>query len=67
MDQKSGNFMTMHKALHLRDDIVYVSRKRGRGHAGIEDYINARIQQLEEYRKKRKERLITVASSINRT
>ena len=34
--------MTMHKALHPRDDVdrLYVSRKGGRGLASIEDYIH---------------------------
>ena len=31
MDERTRKFMTMHKALHLRDDInrLYVSRKEG--------------------------------------
>ena len=54
--------MTMHKILHSRDDIdrLYVSRKeKGREHINIEDY----IQELVEYTKKSKERLITAASN----
>ena len=41
--------MMMHKALHLRADIDYVSRKRRkRGFANIEDSIDASIQVLED-------------------
>ena len=42
MDQRTRKLMTMHKALHSRDDVdrLYVSRKEGgRGLASIEDYI----------------------------
>ena len=48
--------MTMHKALHPRDDVdrLYVSRKEGgRGLASIEDSVDASIQQLEDYTKTR--------------
>ena len=41
--------MTMHKALHPRDDVdrLYVSRKEGGGGlASIEDSFDASIQQL---------------------
>ena len=44
--------MTMHKALHPRDDVdgLYVSKKEGgRGLAGIEDSVDASIQRLEDY------------------
>ena len=40
MDQRTRKLMTMHKALHPRDDVdrLYVSRKEGgRGLASIED------------------------------
>ena len=43
--------MTMHKALHPRDDLdrLYVSRKEGgRGLACIEDSVDASIQLLEK-------------------
>ena len=43
--------MTLHKALHPRDDVdrLYVSRKEGgRGLASIEDSVDASIQ-LEDY------------------
>ena len=58
--------MTMHKALHPRDDVdrLYVSRKEGgRGLTSIEDNIDALIQQLEDYIHKCRERLITVTKS----
>ena len=44
--------MTMHKALHPRDDInrLYVSRKEGRrGLASTEDSVDASIQGIEDY------------------
>ena len=44
--------MTMHKALHPRDDVdrLYVSWKEGgRGLASIEDTVDAFIQRLEDY------------------
>ena len=44
--------MTMHKALHPRDngDRLYVSRKEGgRGLVSIEDSVDASIQRLEDY------------------
>ena len=54
--------MTMHKALHPRDDVdrLYVSRKEGgRGLASIEDTVDASIQQLEVYIEKYERGLIT--------
>ena len=54
--------MTMHKALHPRDDVdrLYVSRKEGgRGLASIEDTVDASIQRLEDYIEKHERRLIT--------
>ena len=54
--------MTMHKALHPRDDVdrLYVSRKEGgRGLASIEDSVNASIQRLEDYIEKHERVLIT--------
>ena len=56
--------MYKQKALHVRDDIerVYVSRKEGgRGHASIEESVDTSIGGVEDYIKKSKERLITVA------
>ena len=52
----------MHKALHPRDDVdkLYVSRKEGgRGHASIEDSVDASIQRLEDYIQKHDGELIT--------
>ena len=54
--------MTMHKALHPRDDVdrLYVSRKEGgRGLASIEDSVDASIQRLEDYIQKDDGGLIT--------
>ena len=54
--------MTMHKALHPRDDVdrLYVSRKEGgRGLASIEDSVGTSIHRLENYIQKHEERLIT--------
>ena len=50
--------MTMHKALHPRDDVdrLYVSRKEGgRELASIEDSVDASIQRLEDYIENTKE------------
>ena len=52
MDQRTRKLMTMHKALHPRDDVdrLYVSRKdEGRGLASIKDSVDASIQRLEDY------------------
>ena len=54
--------MTMHKALHPRDDVdrLYVSRKEGgRGLSSIEDTDDASIQWLEDYIEKHERGLIT--------
>ena len=54
--------MTMHKALHLRDDVdrLYVSRKEGgRGLASIEDNVDASIRRLEDYIEKHEVGLVT--------
>ena len=51
MDQRTRKLMTMHKALHPRDDVdrLYVSRKEGgRGLASIEDSVDSSIQWLED-------------------
>ena len=59
MDHRTRKQMTMHKALHPRDDvdILYVSRKGGRGFASI--YGDASIKRLEIYIEKCGERMIT--------
>ena len=62
MDQRTRKLMTMHKALHPRDDVdsLYVSRKEGgRGLANIEDSVDASIPRLEDYIQKHDGRLIT--------
>ena len=54
--------MTIHKALHPREDVyrLYVSRKEGRrGLALIEDSVDASIQWLEDYIRKHERRQIT--------
>ena len=52
MDQRTRKLMTMHKALHPRDDVdrLYIPRKEGgRGLASIEDTVDASIQRLKNY------------------
>ena len=59
MDQRTRKLMTMHKALHPRDDVdrLYVSRKEGgRGLSSIEDSVDASIQRLEDYIEKTRTR-----------
>ena len=54
--------MTIHKALHPRDDVdrLYVSRKEGgRGLASIENSVDASIQRIEDYLGKHEGGLIT--------
>ena len=54
--------MTMHKALHPRNDvdILYVPRKEGgRGLASIEHTVDSSIQRFEDYIEKYERRLIT--------
>ena len=54
MDQRTKKLMTMHRALHRRDDVnrLYVSRKEGgRGLASIEDSVDASIQRRGLHRK----------------
>ena len=62
MDQRARKLMTMHKALHPRDDVdrLYVPRKEGgRGHASIEDSVDTSIQRLEDYIEKHERGLIS--------
>ena len=62
MDERTRKLMTMHKALHPRDNVdrLYVSRKEGeRGLASIEDTVDASIQGLEDYIEKHVRGLIT--------
>ena len=53
--------MTMHKALHPRDNVdrLYVPRKGGRGLASIEDSVDTSIQRLEDNIEKHERGLIT--------
>ena len=71
MDQTTRKLMTMHKALHPRDDVdnLCVSRKEGgRGLASIEDSVDASIQRLEDYKQKHDGRLITaIRNDIDNT
>ena len=56
MDKRTRKLMTMHKALHPRDDVdrLHVSwKERGREFASIEDSADALIQWLEHYIQKR--------------
>ena len=51
MDQRTRKLMTMHKALHPRDDVdrLYVSRKQGgRGLSSNEDTVDISIQRLKD-------------------
>ena len=62
IDQSTRKLMTMHKALHTRDDVdrLYVSRKEGgRGLASIKDSGDASIQRLKDYIQKHEGGLIT--------
>ena len=62
MDKRTRKLMTMHKALHPRDDVdrLYVSRKEGRRRlASIEDSVDASIHRLEDYIGKHERGLIT--------
>ena len=59
--------MTIHKALHPRDDIdrIYVSRKKGgRGLTSIEDNVDTSIQRLEDYIEKHEGGLITAIRNV---
>ncbi len=55
--------MTMHKALHPRDNVdrLYVSKKEGgRGLSSIEDSVDASIQRLEDDIEKRERGLTAI-------
>ena len=67
MDQRTRKLMTMHKALHPRDNVdrLYVSRKEGgRELASIEDSTDASIQRLKDYIEKHEGGLITTSETI---
>ena len=62
MDQRTRKLMTMHKALHPKDDVdrLYVSRKDGRsGSISNENTVDASIQQLEDFIERHERGLIT--------
>ena len=62
MDQRTRKLMTMHKALHPRDNVdrLDVLRKEGgRGLASIEKSVEASIQRLKDYIQKHKGGLTT--------
>ena len=62
MNQRTRKLMTMHKALHPRDNVdrLYEPRKEGkRGLVSIEDSVDASIQRLEDYIQKHDGGLIT--------
>ena len=66
MDQRTRKLMTMHQALHPRDDVdrLYVSRKEeGRGLASIENIVDASIQRLKDYIQKHEGGLITATKN----
>ena len=71
MDQRTRKLMTMHKALHLRDDVdrLYVQRKEGRrGLASIEDSVDTSILRLEDYIENHERGLITaIRNNTNNT
>ena len=71
MDQRTRKLMTIHQALHPRDDVdrLYVSRKEGgRGLASIEDTGDRSIQRLEDYIEKHERELITaIRNDIDNT
>ena len=62
MDQTTGKLMTMHKALHPRDDVnrLYMSRKEERGVTSIKNSIYASIQRLNDYLETPGRRQITI-------
>ena len=68
MDQRTRKLMTMHKALHPRDDVdrLYVSRKEGgRGLTSIEVIVDASIQGLEDFIQKYDGGMITAIRNDN--
>ena len=57
MKQRTRKWMTVHKALHQRSDIDRMCKKKKKGEswlASIENCIDASIQRLEDYIKKKK-------------
>ena len=67
LDQRTRKLMTMHKALHPRDDVdrLYGPRKQGgRGFASIEDSVDTSIQRFEDNIEKSERGLITAIRNI---
>ena len=57
---KTKELMTIYKALHLIDDIerLYMTSKEGgRGHASLEDCVDATVQEIERYTKKKSKKM----------
>ena len=71
MDQRARKLMTIHKALHPRDegDRQYVPRKEGgRGLTSIEDSVDTSIQRLEDFKENHERGLITaIRNNTNNT
>ena len=68
MDQRTRKLITMHQALHPRDDVdgLYVSRKEGgRGLTNSEDSVDTSIQRLEE--KRGEELVIATKNNTDKT
>ena len=60
IDQRTRKLITMHKALHPRDDVDRLCiKQRGWGLASIEDNVDTSIRRLEDYKEKHKGGLIT--------
>ena len=62
MDKRTRKLMSMHKALHPRDDVdrLFVSRKKGGWKlVSTEDSVDALKQRLEDYMEKHEKGLIT--------
>ena len=58
MDQRTRKPLTIHKALHRRDNVdrLHISRKEGeRRLVNIQDSVDTSIQQLEDYKKSAEE------------
>ena len=67
INHKMRKLMTIHKALHPRDDMgrLYIQRKGERVTSSIEDCVDVTIHGLQKYTRKSKERLIITAKNGN--
>ena len=68
MGERARKLMSMHKALHLWDRVVYIcqEKKRGRDLSCIEDCVHVSTVELEDNIKKNNEILIRAAkNSVN--